>query len=101
MEIRFPPSRSSSLTADSPEVSPRGLRKYWRISCLGRKLACNEPNEMSSLIWLSLAELFRQARELSQFVFVALRQRRQRIARYGLETERLDRIRNPSKYLGK
>ncbi len=32
---------------------------------------------------------------------IALKHRREQFARNELETERLDRIRNPSKYLGK
>ena len=52
------------------------------------------------LICLTVVELVRQAWLLPQSAAAALRKRRQRIARNELETERLDRIRNPSKYLG-
>jgi hypothetical protein len=44
--------------------------------------------------------LVKQARLLPQSVVIALNQKRQ-IALHGLEAERLDRIRNPSKYVGK
>lgn len=52
------------------------------------------------LICLTVVELVRQAWLLPQSAADALRKRRQKIARNELETERLDRIRNPSKYLG-
>jgi hypothetical protein len=45
--------------------------------------------------------LFKQAWLLPSTLSVALRQRRQENALNALEAERLDRIRNPSKYLGK
>ena len=45
--------------------------------------------------------LFRQALLLPQSVAVALRRRRRQFALNALEAERLDRIRHPSKYLGK
>jgi hypothetical protein len=38
---------------------------------------------------------------LPQTVSLALQQKRRQFARQQFETERLDRIRNPSKYLGK
>jgi len=37
----------------------------------------------------------------SSTIMNAVKQRRQKMVRSGLEAERLDRIRNPSKYLGK
>ena len=45
--------------------------------------------------------LFKQAWWLPHSVAVALEQRRRQFALNLLEAERLDRIRNPSKYLGK
>ena len=45
--------------------------------------------------------LVKQARLLPQSVATAIKQRRGRFALNALEAERLDRIRNPSKYLGK
>ena len=45
--------------------------------------------------------LVKRARLLPQSVVIALNQKRRQIALHGLEAERLDRIRNPSKYLGK
>jgi len=45
--------------------------------------------------------LINQAWRFPQFAAVAIKQRRQRSALNALEAERLDRIRNPSKYLGK
>jgi hypothetical protein len=45
--------------------------------------------------------LFKEAWLFPHSVAVALKQRRRRFALNTLEAERLDRIRNPSKYLGK
>ena len=45
--------------------------------------------------------LFKQAFQLPHAVAVALKQRRRQFALNLLEAERLDRIRNPSKYLEK
>ena len=53
------------------------------------------------LICLTIYQLAKQAWLLPQTVAMAFRQRRRQIARNELEVERLDRIRNPSKYLGK
>ncbi|HWV98471.1 MAG TPA: hypothetical protein VNZ64_02145 [Candidatus Acidoferrum sp.] len=54
-----------------------------------------------SLICYTAVDLLKQAWLLPRSVAVALRQRRRRFALNILEAERLDRIRNPSKYLGK
>ena len=53
------------------------------------------------LIYLTLSQLIKQAWLLPQSVANAVKQRRQQVVLNGLEAERLDRIRNPSKYLGK
>jgi hypothetical protein len=53
------------------------------------------------LIYLTLANLAKQAWALPQTVAVALQQKRRLATRREFETERLDRIRHPSKYLGK
>jgi hypothetical protein len=45
--------------------------------------------------------LFKQVCLFPQSVAVALNRRRRQVALNVLEAERLDRIRNPSKYLGK
>jgi len=45
--------------------------------------------------------LFKQAWRFPRYVAEALQQRRRQFALNVLEVERLDRIRNPSKYLGK
>jgi len=44
---------------------------------------------------------FKQAVGFPRFVAIGLRQRRRQFALNALEAERLDRIRNPSKYLGR
>lgn len=56
---------------------------------------------MLKLIWLTLQEMARQVWHLPQTVMKLIRRREQRVAVSAEETERLDRIRNPSKYRGK
>jgi len=48
-----------------------------------------------------IIQLLKQAWLLPQSVAIAVEQRRRQIVLNELEAERLDRIRNPSKYLGK
>jgi hypothetical protein len=57
--------------------------------------------QLLKLICQATVGLFRQVGLFPHSVAVAFRQRRQRLALSALEAERLDRIRNPSKYLGK
>jgi hypothetical protein len=52
-------------------------------------------------ICLTIFLLVKQAWLLPQSIAIAVQQRRRRVARNEVEAERLDRIRNPSKYLGK
>jgi hypothetical protein len=53
------------------------------------------------LICLTIVELVKQAWMLPQTIALAVQQRRLLLARRQSETERLDRIRNPSKYRGR
>ncbi len=53
------------------------------------------------LIYRTIANLAKQAWHLPQTVAVALQQKRRLLAQEQCETERLDRIRNPSKYRGR
>jgi hypothetical protein len=53
------------------------------------------------LICRTIIQLVKQAWLLPQSVANAVKQRRLVVIRNELEAERLDRIRNPSKYLGK
>jgi len=53
------------------------------------------------LIGLTFVQLVKQAWLLPQTISNAVKQRQQRAIANTLETERLDRIRNPSKYRGK
>jgi len=53
------------------------------------------------LIWMTICELFKQIWHLPQTFMNVFRQRRQQAVRKELEVERLDRIRNPSKYRGR
>lgn len=52
-------------------------------------------------IGLAILQLVKQIWLLPQSIAAAVKQRRVWIARNKLEAERLDRIRNPEKYLGK
>jgi hypothetical protein len=53
------------------------------------------------LICRTIFNLLKEAWLLPKTIATALQQRRQQFARQEVETERLDRIRNPSKYLGR
>ena len=53
------------------------------------------------LICLTIIQLIKQAWSLPQSAAIAAKQRRRRTVVNELEAERLDRIRNPWKYLGK
>lgn len=53
------------------------------------------------LICMTIIQLIKQACQLPQSIVNAVEQRQQRAVRNKLEAERLDRIRHPSKYLGK
>ena len=54
-----------------------------------------------NLIYMTIIQLVKQAWLLPQSVADAVKQRQLRAVRNELEAERLDRIRNPSKYRGK
>ena len=53
------------------------------------------------LICLTILQLVKQVWFFPQSVANAVQQRRRQVVRNEHEAERLDRIRNPSKYLGK
>lgn len=53
------------------------------------------------LICRSFYELLKQLGRLPQTIPAALKERRRQAAREAFEVDRLDRIRNPSKYRGK
>lgn len=57
--------------------------------------------KIPKLICLTIFQLARQVWLLPQSIADAVQQRRQKIVLKELEAERLDRIRNPSKYRGK
>ena len=52
-------------------------------------------------IYLTIGQLFKHLGLLPQAIANSSRQRQQRLVLNELEVERLDRIRNPSKYRGK
>jgi hypothetical protein len=66
-------------------------------------LGSDETNFMYTLklICLTIVNLVKQAWLLPQTITLALQQRRRKLARQEFEMERLDRIRNPSKYAGR
>ena len=53
------------------------------------------------LVCMTIAQLVKQTWLLPQSIVTSLRLRRRQVALNALEVERLDRIRHPSKYLGK
>jgi hypothetical protein len=53
------------------------------------------------IIWLTIVQLVKQAWLLPQTVFLAFKKRQRQTAPNDDEVERLDRLRNPSKYQGK
>ena len=53
------------------------------------------------LICMTIFQLIKQVWLLPQTIVNAVKQKRRQMVRNELEAERLDRIRNPSKYLGK
>jgi hypothetical protein len=53
------------------------------------------------VIGSTFLQLIKQAGSLPRTISKAVKQRQQRIIVNELEAERLDRIRNPSKYVGK
>jgi hypothetical protein len=57
--------------------------------------------DILKLICLTITQLVKQVWFLPQSVANAVQQRRRLVVRNELEAERLDRIRNPLKYLGK
>jgi hypothetical protein len=56
---------------------------------------------MIKSIFQAVVNLVKQVVRLPELAAVFIKQRRRRFALNLLEVERLDRIRNPSKYLGK
>jgi hypothetical protein len=54
-----------------------------------------------SLVWLAIIQLVKQVCQLPQTIAKAGKQRQQQTVLNEQEAERLDRICNPSKYLGK
>ncbi len=67
------------------------------------RVGSDETNFMHilKLICLTIVNLVRQAWLLPQAVALTRQQRRRQLTRHQSEAERLDRIRNPSKYLGR
>ena len=53
------------------------------------------------LIALTIAQFAKQVWRFPQSIAIAIKQKRRQTVRSELEAERLDRIRNPSKYLGR
>jgi hypothetical protein len=70
---------------------------------MNRPAAWDETNFMYTikLICLTIANLVKQVWLLPQTIALSLQQRRTQLALQQSEAERLDRIRNPSKYAGR
>jgi hypothetical protein len=70
---------------------------------MNRPMGSGETNFMYTLklICLTIVNLLKQVWLLPQTIADALQQRRRQLTRHQFETERLDRIRNPSKYRGR
>ena len=66
-------------------------------------VAWNETNSMYTLklIGLTIVNLLKQVWLLPQTIALALQQRRRQLTLQQSEAERLDRIRNPSRYAGR
>jgi hypothetical protein len=84
----------------------------YKASRLSRRRSPSRPNNNTSrssfrvmhllkIIFLTIVNLAKQVWLLPQTVALALQRRRRQPAQDDLETERLDRLRNPSKYLGR
>ena len=57
--------------------------------------------QILKLIGQGIVSLIKQVWFLPQCIALAIKQRRQQVTLDAFETERLDRLRNPSKYVGK
>ena len=57
--------------------------------------------QILELIWRIIVNLAKQAWALPKTIALALEQGRRQVTRNRFEAERLDRIRNPSKYAGR
>jgi hypothetical protein len=53
------------------------------------------------IIWLTIAQLAKQVWSLPQTISLAFKKRRRKTAPNEQELERLDRLRNPSKFQGR
>jgi hypothetical protein len=76
------------------------------VWCSGQKVTelrsnGNQLMQILMLIWRTIVNLAKQAWLLPKTIALALQQRRRLIERQEFEIERLDRIRNPSKYAGR
>jgi len=67
----------------------------------GERELLHPPMHTLKLMRRAIIHLIKQAWLLPQSVAIALKQRRRQTVLNELEAERLDRIRNPWKYLGK
>jgi len=56
---------------------------------------------IGKIIYRAIADIVQQVWDLPQFIGIAVKRRRRQAIQEEAEAERLDRIRNPSRYLGK
>ena len=71
------------------------------LSAAKQELLQPVPPHLLKLMPQTIIHLLKQASSFLRSVALAVKQRRRQNLLNGLEAERLDRIRNPSKYLGK
>ena len=83
-------------TANSSALEPES-------SAIAYRPGAEETNFMQILlfIWRIIVNLVKQIWLLPKTISLALQQRQRQITRHQFEIERLDRIRNPSKYAGR
>ena len=89
---------AGTVQAESLNMEPQARR-----GAIAHRPGAEETNFMQTLllIWRIIVNLAKQAWLLPKTISLALQHRRGQLARVQFETERLDRIRNPSKYAGR
>jgi len=83
-------------------IPPFGGGHPGSIKAINRGIQLNESNmRILNFICLTAVQLAKWVWTLPQSIVTGFRDRRQQAELNAAETERLDRIRHPSKYLGK
>ena len=87
---------TTRVKSKNPAAQFKLNRETWNVS-----IRSQNPMYILKFIFLTIVNAVKQIWLLPKTVSFALHQRREQFAREQFETERLDRIRNPSKYLGR